>query len=171
MPIVPGRLALLDQFKTFARYNSWANQRLYAACALLDDQAYYADCGAFFGSIHRTLNHLVLTDRIWLGRLEGKPFAVTGLDQVLYEDRAELRAAREAEDLRVERVVGGFSEAQLSGDLEYKTTKGAPQRTNLGLVLSHLFNHQTHHRGQVHDMLSQAGQSPPPLDLLLFIRN
>jgi len=161
---------LLDQFKTFARYNSWANQRLYAACALLDDQAYYADRGAFFGSIHRTLNHIVLGDRIWFGRIEGKPFAVTGLDQVLYEDRHALRAARIEEDARIQRVVDGLTEARIAGDLEYRTTKGAPQRTNLGFVLSHVFNHQTHHRGQVHGMLSQAGQDPPSLDMIQFIR-
>lgn len=160
-----------DQFKTFARYNAWANQRLYAACALLDDQAYYADRGAFFGSIHRTLNHLVLGDRIWFGRIEGKPFAVTGLDQVLYEDRHALRAAREEEDRRIERVVDGLTEAQLAGDLDYKTTAGAPKRTNLALVLSHVFNHQTHHRGQAHTLLSQAGQDPPSLDMIQMIRS
>ncbi|MBL8705519.1 MAG: DinB family protein, partial [Rhodospirillales bacterium] len=120
---------MLDQFKTFARYNAWANQRLYAACALLDDQAYYADRQAFFGSIHRTLNHLVLGDRIWFGRIEAKPFAVTGLDQVLYEDRHALSAARAEEDRRIERVIDGLAEAQLAGDLEYQTTKGTPQRT------------------------------------------
>lgn len=162
---------MLDQFKTFARYNAWANQRLYAACALLDDQAYYADRAAFFGSIHRTLNHLVLGDRIWFGRIEGKPFAVTGLDQVLYEDRHALRAAREEEDRRIERVVDQLNEAQLARDLEYSTTAGIPKRTNLGLVLSHVFNHQTHHRGQAHNMLSQAGQDPPSLDMIQMIRS
>ena len=160
-----------EQFKTFARYNAWANQRLYDACALLDDQAYYADRQAFFGSIHRTLNHLVLADRIWFGRIEDKPFPVTGLDQVLYEDRHALRAAREEEDRRIERVVDGLTEDRIAGDLVYKTTKGVPQRTNFSLVLSHVFNHQTHHRGQAHNMLSQAGQDPPSLDMIQFLRN
>ncbi len=126
---------MLDQFKTFARYNAWANQRLYEACAALDDQAYYAERQAFFGSIHRTLNHLVLGDRIWFGRIEGHPFAVTGLDQVLYADRADLRAARVEEDRRIARVVDGLTEARLADDLDYKTTSGTPNRTNLALVL------------------------------------
>ena len=161
---------MLEQFKTFARYNAWANRRLYAACTQLEDQAYYAERQAFFGSIHRTLNHLVLGDRIWFGRIEGKPFAVTGLDQVLYDDRHALRAARVEEDERIQRVVDGLTDARIAGDLVYQTTTGTPQRTNLGLVLSHVFNHQTHHRGQVHTLLSQAGQDPPSLDMIQFIR-
>jgi len=162
---------LRDHYRWMARYNAWFNGRLYDACEGLDDAARKLDRGAFFGSIHRTLNHLVLGDRIWFGRIEGHPFAVSGLDQVLYADRHALRAAREDEDRRIARVVDGLTEARLAGDLDYKTTSGTPNRTNLALVLSHVFNHQTHHRGQVHTLLSQAGQDPPSLDMIQFLRN
>jgi len=75
---------LLDQVRTFARYNAWANRRLYDACARLPREEYYRDRKAFFGSLHGTLNHLLLADRIWLGRIKGKPIAVRGLDEELY---------------------------------------------------------------------------------------
>jgi uncharacterized damage-inducible protein DinB len=161
---------MLDLYKTFARYNRWANATLYAACDRLGDGAYYADRRAFFGSIHNTLNHLVVTDRIWLARIEGRPNPPYALNDVPYAGRAELRAARAAEDDRLIAVVEAIDPARLANDLSYATTAGEPQRTPLHLVLSHLFNHQTHHRAQVHDMLSQAGIKPPPLDLLAFIR-
>lgn len=161
---------MLDQHKFFARYNRWANQTLYAACDRLDDRAYYADRKAFFGSIHNTLNHLVVTDRIWLARIEGLPNSPYALNQVLYAGRRELRAARAAEDERLIRVVGAIAPERLGQDLVYATTSGEAQRTPLGLVLSHLFNHETHHRAQVHDMLSQAGIKPPQIDLLVLIR-
>lgn len=161
---------MLDQFKTFARYNRWANQTLYAACDKLDDAPYYADRKAFFGSIHNTLNHLVLTDRIWLGRILGQPNPPHALNHVLYAGREELRQARIAEDERLIGIVDAIEPARLAQDLVYATTAGDPQRTPLHWVLSHLFNHETHHRAQVHDMLSQAGPKPPQIDLLVFIR-
>ena len=89
---------------------------------------------------------------------------------MLYAGRGELRQARIAEDERLIGIVDGFSEERLGQDIVYANMSGAPQRTKLALVLSHLFNHETHHRGQVHDMLSQASQKPPELDLIFFIR-
>jgi uncharacterized damage-inducible protein DinB len=159
-----------ERYRTFARYNRWANQTLYAACDRLDDAAYYADRKAFFGSIHNTLNHLVVTDRIWLARIEGQPNPPYTLNQVLYTGREELRQARAAEDERLINAVDAIKASRLDQDLVYATTAGEPQRTPLCWVLSHLFNHQTHHRAQVHDMLSQTGIKPPQLDLLAFIR-
>jgi len=159
-----------DHFRTFALYNAWANERLYSACGTLDDASYYADRKAFFKSIHGTLNHLLLCDRIWFGRMVGHYFPVVGLNQILYADRHELRRAREAEDARIIEITGTIDRARLDSDLDYRTTSGEPQRTPMTQVLGHVFNHQTHHRGQVHDMLSQAGVKPPPIDLLVFIR-
>ena len=88
-------------FRTFARYNAWANARLYAACDRLTDEAYFAERPAFVGSIHRSLNHILVGDRSWLGRITGVPAGIPTLDTVLHEDRAALRAAREAEDARI----------------------------------------------------------------------
>lgn len=157
-------------FQRFARYNRWANRRLYDACAQLDDSEYRKPRRAFFGSIHGTLNHLLVGDRIWLGRIEGKDSGLSRLDAILYDDFGALRAAREAEDERAIRMVDGIGDARLGEMLVYRTTRGEPQRTPLDGVLGHLFNHQTHHRGQVHDMLSQTPVPSPPLDLLFYLR-
>ena len=157
-------------FQTLARYNQWANERLYAACAELADADYRAPRQAFFGSIHGTLNHLLVADRIWMGRLEGPDSGLRQLNQILYEDFQELRAAREAEDRRIVRFMDGLGQETLDGVLTYTTTTGAPMETPWVWTLAHLFNHQTHHRGQAHGLLSQTPVAPPPLDLLIYLR-
>ncbi|HLI12223.1 MAG TPA: DinB family protein [Alphaproteobacteria bacterium] len=157
-------------FHNLARYNAWANRRLYAACAQLPDVEYHKPRLAFFGSIHGTLNHLIVGDRIWLGRITGEDSGLKALDQILYDDLVSLRKAREAEDARLITIVDGYDDAALDRLLAYHTTRGEPQKTRLAWILAHLFNHQTHHRAQVHDMLSQTLVPPPPLDLILYLR-
>ena len=161
----------LSYFKTMAAYNLWANTRLYDACAGLGDGDRKRDRAAFFGSIHNTLNHILVGDRAWLARIEGMDDGGTPLDAVLFDDFDELRRAREAEDDRIDRVLAAMSEDRLAGDLAYSNLAGTPFRTPMRLVWTHLFNHQTHHRGQIHGMLSQAGLSPPELDLIYYIRS
>lgn len=156
-------------YSTFARYNAWANARLYGACAKLSESEYLRPRPSFFGSIHATLNHLLVGDRIWLGRIEGRPEKLA-LNQMLYGDFVALRVARRAEDERLIRVVEGFDAARLDQPLDYLNTAGERYRTPLRLVLGHLFNHQTHHRGQVHGLLSQTPVPPPVLDLIAFVR-
>lgn len=156
-------------FQTLARYNQWANARLYAACAQLADTDYRAPRQAFFGSIHGTLNHLLVADRIWMGRLQGPESGLKQLNQILYEDFKELQAARQAEDQRLIDFLDGLGQEALNGVLTYKTTKGAPMETPRVWTLAHLFNHQTHHRGQAHGLLSQTAVAPPPLDLFIYL--
>src|ERR671927_1031398 len=98
-------------FQMFARYNAWANDRLYAAAAQLSDADYRADHGAFFKSVHGTLNHLLVGDRIWMRRFTGQGEAPSRLDAILFEGFSELRRAREAEDARIAAYVDGLSEA------------------------------------------------------------
>ena len=145
-------------FHRFGRYNAWANRRLYEACAALSP----ADCRArrpsFFGSIHATLNHILVGDRVWMGRLEGTPSGI------------ELTAARQSEDARILGFVSGLDDGALAGMLRYRNMAGEAQETPLAWVLAHFFNHQTHHRGQVHGMLSGTPVAPPPLDLIYFLR-
>ncbi len=157
-------------FRTFARYNQWANRRLYDACARLPEAEYAKPRRAFFGSIHGTLNHLLVGDRIWLGRIEGKDAGIEALDQVLYDDLSGLRAAREAEDARILAITDRLADGALGAMLAYRNMRGEPFETRLDWVLAHLFNHQTHHRGQVHDMLSHTPVAPPPLDLIFYLR-
>ncbi|MBM3596880.1 MAG: damage-inducible protein DinB [Alphaproteobacteria bacterium] len=162
----------LDYFRTFARYNQWANRRLYAACAQLPDEEYRKARPAFFKSILGALNHLLVGDRIWLGRIDGRDSGITALNQILYVVFSELCRAREAEDERLISIVDGLTEQRVASTLAYRqiVSPGGEQRTPMRFVLGHLFNHQTHHRGQVHDLLTQTAVPPPPLDLILYLR-
>jgi len=157
-------------FHRFARYNAWSNRRLYEACAALSAEDYRARRPSFFGSIHATLNHILVGDRVWMGRFEGVASGIERLDQILYDAFADLRAAREAEDARILGFAGGLGEDAIAGTLRYRNMAGAPQETPLAWTLAHFFNHQTHHRGQVHGMLSGTPAAPPELDLIYFLR-
>lgn len=161
---------MVDYFQVLARYNEWANEQLYKACDRLSDEDYYRPRPAFFGSIHGNLNHILVGDRIWLGRICGQAPSNLALDSVLYPERIELATARAKEDARILALSETWTEDALRRDLSYTNTRGEPHRTRLFLVLGHFFNHQTHHRGQVHGLLSQTGIEPPPLDLIYFLR-
>jgi uncharacterized damage-inducible protein DinB len=161
----------IDNFRQLADYNHWANRRIYAAALAMPDEQYRRSTGVFFGSLHGTLNHLLVADRIWLKRLTGEGEAPNRLDAILFEDRIELTRARMAEDARLTRVINAYSEADLERPVSYHTTSGVPQQQVLKDILLHLFNHQTHHRGHAHACCSiVTGKEPPPLDLLMFQR-
>lgn len=161
---------ILRNFRQMARYNTRANHTLYAACAILTDEARKQDRGAFFRSIHNTLNHILLGDRVWFGRFRGEAVALAPLDTVLHDDFADLRAARVDEDTRIEAFVGGLKATDIDRPLEYVSLAGDPVSDPMSLILPHVFNHQTHHRGQVHDMLSQAGVATPISDMHRILR-
>jgi len=113
-----------DQFRQLSAYNRWANARLYAAALDLSDQAYRLHIGVFFGNLHGTLNHLLLTDRLWLKRLTGEGDHPNQLNAILYEDRAELTRARIAEDNRLIAVIEKYDETVLANLHSYRTTSG-----------------------------------------------
>jgi uncharacterized damage-inducible protein DinB len=159
------------QFRELAAYNRWANARLYAAAIALPDAVYRRPTGVFFGSLHGTLNHLLLADRIWLKRLTGEGEHPNKLDAILHENRADLTRDRLIEDDRLIATVDRYDAAALASPFSYRTTSGAPQQQVLSDILLHLFNHQTHHRGQAHACCSiLTGREPPSLDLLMFQR-
>lgn len=157
-------------FQTLAAYNAWANRRLYNAVGRLQPGEFEAERPAFFRSIRGTLNHILIGDRVWLAHMQGTTSGADRLDAILYDDLAGLRAAREAEDERIERLFAAFDEATLGRSLTY-TTISAPKTftTPMPFVFGHFFNHQTHHRGQVHGLLSQTAVKPPVLDLLYLV--
>jgi uncharacterized damage-inducible protein DinB len=164
-------MPLREHFHQLATYNAWANARLYEAALDLDEELYRRPVGVFFSSLHGTLNHLLLTDRIWLKRLTGEGEHPNRLDAILHDDRLELASARAAEDRRIVRVVEGFDEGSYARLIAYRTTSGAAHEQPLRDILAHLFNHQTHHRGQAHACLSiLTGAEPPSLDLLALQR-
>ncbi len=158
-------------FEMLARYNQWANSRLYTMAARLPDEGYRKNVGAYFGSLHRTLNHLLTADRIWMRRLTGTGDHPHELNAILFDDLPSLRTARQAEDVRIMAYVEGLGETDFQSQRDYQTLNGSPQRQPLGEILAHLFNHQTHHRGQAHAILTVLGVAEPdPLDLLLMLR-
>ncbi len=162
---------LSTHLRAMAAYNRWANRRLYAAAAVLPDDGYRCPAGAYFGGLHGTLNHVLVVDRLWMRRMTGAGEAPDRLDAILFEDLGELRAAREREDERIIGHVSGLSAADLDAELDYTTTEGEPRRQPRWEALAHLFNHQTHHRGQAHAILTRLGVAePPPLDLFAFQR-
>ncbi len=160
-----------DHYTMFASYNAWANARVYDAAAALTDADYRADRGVFFRSMHGTLNHLLATDRIWMQRFTGQGEAPDRLDAILFVDFAALHAARQAEDARIIRYVAGLNEDQLAGVIRYRrVSTPEPQVQALAPALAHWFNHQTHHRGQAHAILTGLTGAAPELDLLYYQR-
>lgn len=161
----------MNRYAGLAAYNVWANERVFDAAAALPDAAYRADRGAFFKSIHGTLNHLLVTDQIWMKRFTGAGDAPDRLDAILCEALDDLREARLLEDARLSAFVARLDDAALAGKFRYtRASTGECYEQEFGPALDHLFNHQTHHRGQVHAMLTAAVGEAPSLDLLLFHR-
>jgi uncharacterized damage-inducible protein DinB len=160
---------LHEHFKRFAAYNAWANARLYDAATALTDFERKRDIRGYFQSLHGTLNHMLAADRIWLKRLTGAGEAPARLDETLFADFNALREAREGEDARLTAYVGGLGDADFETEVKYENTRGEPKSLALKTILAHVFNHQTHHRGQATHMLRQLGVAEPPaLDLLYF---
>lgn len=162
--------SIIDHFQMLARYNTLANCKIYAACNQLDDPERKRIRPAFFKSIHGTLNHILVGDRIWLGRFAGDEVPSTGLDQILYDDFAQLQTARTQADEQIETFAVGLTESFLAESLSYRNHQGSLHSDPVALLVAHFFNHQTHHRGQIHDLLSQTRIAPPSLDLHRVIR-
>jgi len=135
----------------------------------LSDDVYFAPRQAFFGSIHGVLNHMLVADTIWTLRLTGAS-PVLALNAQMYAERTALRQARATMDDDIIALLAAMSDADMAGDVTYKTTDGDPFTMARSVILQHFFNHQTHHRGQAHDLLSQTGVAPLVLDLLYFVR-
>jgi uncharacterized damage-inducible protein DinB len=154
-----------------ARYNRWQNENLYGAADALSDAERQRTRGAFFGSIHATLNHLLWGDRIWMSRLAGTPRPEGGIPQSvsLYADWNDLKRERAAFDTVIVDWADQLEDASLAGELTwFSGAIKAEVRKPKWLLVTHMFNHQTHHRGQVHCMLTQAGSKPGDTDLPLM---
>lgn len=157
----------VDFCKTLARYNRWQNQSLYAAAATLPDGTRKRNMGAFFKSIHGTLNHIMVADRLWLDRFEGHPSTIKALNEELYSDFDELTRQRVSGDDRLDRFVATLTEASLAASLTYRRMSGGGEEMTMpmSLVLMHIFNHQTHHRAQAGTLLMQCGVDVGVTDL------
>ncbi|MDY6944702.1 MAG: DinB family protein [Pseudomonadota bacterium] len=154
-----------------ADYNAWANARLFGMAGALTDELYHQQVAAYFKSLHGTLNHILVADRIWMHRLTGSGEQPSKLNAILFDDLFSLRVARAAEDSRIAEFVHSLAEPAFEEAVEYRMLNGTPVRQRRRDILAHLFNHQTHHRGQSHAILTMLGVAEPePLDLLLMQR-
>jgi uncharacterized damage-inducible protein DinB len=159
-------------FQMFAAYNQWANAVLYGAAAQLPVEDYKRNRGAFFKSVHGTLNHILVADRIWMKRFTGEGDAPKRLDAIICDDLPELTGEREREDERMVSWIAGLDAKALAGRFSYMTvTDMRTVSQRLAPALAHLFNHQTHHRGQAHTLLTGFGLEAPVLDLIYFQRS
>ena len=155
-----------EHFQIFARYNAWANRKIYTVIGRLPEEALARERpAAYFGSILGTLNHILVGDKIWMGRFEGSDSGIKSLDQVLHEDLEGLDRDRREEDRRIIAFTDRMRPQDYERKLAFRTLKGEAGSGTYGQLFSHLFNHQTHHRGQLTTLLTQAGHDVGVTDL------
>lgn len=152
-----------------AQYNAWANGIIFEACAELSDEEYHRDIGAYFKSIHGTLNHMYAADSVWLHRFSYESDVPDTFDEILFEDLADLREARVILDERILSQVQQMSEEDFLKPFLFRTTrKPVLMEKPLMVAMAHFFTHQAHHRGQVHAFLRQLGYKTAPIDMIHF---
>lgn len=169
------------QLVLMAEYNQLMNHRQYAAAAKLSVADLYKDNGAFFKSVFGTLNHILVGDIVWLTRFAEHPSSrdalsmivqlkkPKSLDELLYREFSDLKAAREKIDETLITWVGQLSESDLDKGLSYANMAGQRHHKLMLSLITHLFLHQVHHRGQVTTLLSQYGVDFGETDLLEII--
>jgi uncharacterized damage-inducible protein DinB len=163
-------MTAITNFQLLANFNIWANMKIISSCKELDDVEYKKERKAFFSSIHGTLNHLLIVDRAYISRIEGIDHGLKSLGQILYENLYQLEKARIKEDKRLIDLVNNLSEESILKEITYQGFDSGKHTYMINLILISLFNHQTHHRGQIHNMLSQADIKPPQIDVPDFIK-
>jgi uncharacterized damage-inducible protein DinB len=156
----------VEYCQLLARYNHWMNERIVALAGEMTDEERKEDRGAFFRSIHRTLNHILWGDGIWLGRFTGDPYSVPAFGADMHEGFDALVHERAATDTRMLEWAAKLAPAWLEGTLEYRRASDGAQRSlPRWIAVTHLFAHATHHRGQVVTLMRQAGRDIGVTDL------
>jgi len=163
-------MTAITNFQLLANFNAWANTKIISSCKELGDTEYKKDRKAFFSSIHGTLNHLLVVDRLYISRMQETDHGLKSMDQILYENINDLEEARIKEDKRLVGLVNNLSEESIHKEITYKGFETGNTTYTINMILITLFNHQTHHRGQIHNMLSQAGIKPPQIDIPDFVK-
>ena len=162
---------LREHFATLARYHWWATQRLYVHVDALSLNDYRRDCGLFFASVHGTLNHLLVADELlWYPRFVESRSPKIALDTEAEPERAPLRERLLNAAARWQPAVAAFDDARFAGTLDYRSTKGLSQSLPFAATLAHVFNHGTHHRGQITSALTAMGQTCPEIDLVWMLQ-
>lgn len=161
---------LRSYFSGLARYHAWATQRLLSALAGLEDAQWHRDCGLFFGSVHGTVSHLLVTDGIWWSRFALGQSPRIALDAVPHPERAPLVAALQADVPRWQPWAQALTAERFDGELHYTRGNGEIVRLPFTPTLGHVFNHATHHRGQLTATLTALGLESPELDWVRLLQ-
>jgi len=157
-----------NYFQTLARYNRWANKKLYDVVETVSIEEFEKDSKAYFASMRGTLNHILFGDWAWTLRLKGKSSAHLEMGKIYHPSFAALKKARLEADEDFLILLDDMNNDEISADLTYRNIKGIEYVMPTHHVLAHVFNHGTHHRGQVHCLLTQAGIEAPSLDLIYY---
>jgi len=163
-------LSWSGHFGALARYNGWATARLWEHVDRLPDDEYRRDVGLFFRSVHGTLNHLLVAERLWFPRFEAGISNPIALDTELETDRVALRDSLLVAAARWAPLIASWPPERFAGRLDYTTTRGVAQSLPFALTLSHVFNHATHHRGQISAAICALGHPCPELDLVWMLQ-
>jgi uncharacterized damage-inducible protein DinB len=160
-----------SHFKGQARYHVWATHRLLDAVSRVSDHDYRRDVGLFFKSIHGTLNHLLVAEHLlWYPRFAKGTSPVLALNSEIEPDRERLAQALKGGSANWTPLIASWSAERFDGQLDYRTSKGATLSLPFSATLSHVFNHATHHRGQITAALTAMGQPCPELDMVYFLQ-
>ncbi len=161
---------LRTHFTLLARYNVWATRKLFEHVDALPEDQYRRDVGLFFKSVHGTLNHLLVGEEIWFPRFASGTSPKRALNEELETDRHRLRERLVAGVQRWEPLIDGIAETRWDGVLGYVTTKGVAQSLPFAATLSHVFNHGTHHRGQITAAITALGHACPEIDMVWMLQ-
>lgn len=149
-----------------AQYNQWMNEKIYAVCEQIPDRDRRQDLGAFFKSIHGTLNHLLYGDLAWMERLAQNRYTPQNIDRELFTDFTAMKQRRESLDLEMIAWTRRLNEEFLTQPFTYTSNVDSKTRTlPTWCLVTHMFNHQTHHRGQVTTLIKQLGYDPGITDI------
>jgi uncharacterized damage-inducible protein DinB len=174
-------MSLLSSFRLMSQYNQWMNQKFFQVAQQLGNEKVQQDQGAFFSSILGTLNHIYVADIIWLRRFSQHPQSYQSLNQlpellsykelgqIVTQDLAILDLRRQELDMIIVNWCLELKSEDLEMNLQYFDTKGNLYHKNLGQLIYHFFNHQTHHRGQASNLITQQGLNVGITDLLKII--
>ena len=153
-----------------SRYHRWATEKLFESVSLLTEEQYRQPTDLFFGSVHGTLNHLLLVDQLWYARLEGVPYTVNNLSHEIEQDAKALETALLGQCDNWFKTCAALTERRLAQDITFRNLSDEPCKLNTGDLMIHVFNHGTHHRGQISAALVAFGVPVPEMDYYYFVR-
>jgi uncharacterized damage-inducible protein DinB len=157
-------------FNRQSRYHVWATHRLLEAISHVSAEDYQRDVGLFFKSIHGTLNHMLVAEHLlWYARFSKGASPVLALDAEIEPDRERLGQALNGGSANWSQLIASWSAERFDGHLDYQTSRGVPQSLPFAATLAHVFNHATHHRGQITAALTCLGYDCPELDMVYFL--